>query len=128
MITRDESLLKIRPILNLNVENSSALEEFQCTTLRPILKLQNQIIVNLFKEHLTLTKKQISLYDTRTQKSIVREAIAKNHNLRNSLVHTVICMMTNDEFGFYSNNKKEVSKRIISMVQKRLQDNLELLY
>ena len=128
MITRDENLLKIRPDLNLNSENSTELEQFQNNTLRPVLKLQNQVFINLFKEHLFATKRQISIYNTKAQKTLVRETIAKNHNLRNSFVHSVIGVLTNDEFNFYVQNKKEVSKRIISMVQKRIQDQLELLY
>jgi restriction endonuclease len=128
MITRDENLLKIRPELNLNSENSTELEQFQNNTLRPVLKLQNQVFINLFKEHLFATKRQISIYNTKAQKTLVRETIAKNHNLRNSFVHSVIGVLTNDEFNFYVQNKKEVSKRIISMVQKRIQDQLELLY
>ena len=128
MITRDENLLKIRPELNLNSENSTELEQFQNNTLRPVLKLQNQVFINLFKEHLFATKRQISIYNTKAQKNLVRETIAKNHNLRNSFVHSVIGVLTNDEFNFYVQNKKEVSKRIISMVQKRIQDQLELLY
>jgi hypothetical protein len=128
MITRDENLLKIRPELNLNSENSTELEQFQNITLRPVLKLQNQVFINLFKEHLFATKRQISIYNTKAQKTLVRETIAKNHNLRNSFVHSVIGVLTNDEFNFYVQHKKEVSKRIISMVQKRIQDQLELLY
>lgn len=128
MITRDENLLKIRPELNLNSENSTELEQFQNITLRPVLKLQNQVFINLFKEHLFATKRQISIYNTKVQKTLIRESIAKNHNLRNSLVHAVIGVLTNDEFNFYVQHKKEVSKRIISMVQKRIQDQLELLF
>ena len=128
MITRDENLLKIRPELNINSENSTELEQFQNNTLRQVIKLQNQVFINLFKEHLFATKRQISIYNTKVQKTLIRESIAKNHNLRNSFVHAVIGMLTNDEFNFYAQHKKEITKRINSMVQKRIQDQLELLY
>jgi len=127
MITRDENLLKIRPQLNLEIENSNLIEAFQSITLRPILKLQNEVLIFLFKDYLNSHKQDFSNFTFTAQKSLIRETISKNLNLRNSLVYAVLCMFTKQEFEFFLENKKEVAKRIISMAQKRLQDQVEFL-
>lgn len=52
MDNRSELLKSIRPIIEIDNSKSTDLELFQSLSLRPILKLQNKIILSLMNQHL----------------------------------------------------------------------------
>ena len=57
MKTKDESLLEIRGAsIGIISENSSAEEKFQNQTLRPILKFQNDLFLEVFRNYATKQK------------------------------------------------------------------------
>jgi len=95
--------LSIRPELALS--SSIPDEDFQNKTLRPILKLQHDIIVLLFT---SFCKKQ---------------KIKKNAVLRNQCIGLVIGQFTTDEFTIYIKNESEFNKRILNMTAQRIADS-----
>ena len=58
METRDQNLLNLRPeILSAKLsENMSSEERFQNTTLRPIIKLQQDLLILVFKNYINKHK------------------------------------------------------------------------
>ena len=52
MKTKDESLLEIRGAsIGVITEQSSSEEKFQNQTLRPILKFQNELFIEVFRNY-----------------------------------------------------------------------------
>lgn len=57
MKTKEESILEIRGAsIGVITENSSSEEKFQNQTLRPILKFQNDLFIEVFRNYATKQK------------------------------------------------------------------------
>lgn len=121
-MNRDKKIKSIRPTLNLVDTNTKSIELFQNETLRPILKLQNELTLSLLKNHknynpITLYNPDRLQYETRLLKYI-----QSNLELKNQLIGMIVGMFTNSEIEFYHKNRKELKKRITQMQLKRFVD------
>ena len=129
MDTRDTSLLKIRPeIPNAKVTLSMSEEEyFQNKTIRPIAKLQNNLLVEVFKHY--IKKHKNVFYDLSVEKRIdyIENAIHKDMKFRNSLKGILIGQFTIEEHRNYVGNSSALNKRMMSIVKERLKQNIQLL-
>lgn len=112
----------LRPILKLK-QASSETEQFQNDVLRPILKLQNEIIHQLFNVYLENYKVQLKSKpeDLRDQ---IKNICQKDKALKNQLLGLTIGMLELEEFNLYKENQNEFNKRIIQMTNQRLFDNM----
>ena len=111
----------LRPILKLK-ESSSPIEGFQNDTLRPILKLQNNIIVTLFNLYLE-NYKIILVSKPKELLEQIKKICQKDKSLKNQLIGVTIGMFEDEEFKTYSEYSNEFNKRIIQMIIQRLFDN-----
>ncbi|MFT5248429.1 MAG: hypothetical protein ACI93P_000142 [bacterium] len=129
MDTRDTSLLKIRPeIPNAKVTLLMSEEEyFQNKTIRPIAKLQNNLLVEVFKHY--IQKHKNVFYDLSVEKRIhyIENAIHKDMKFRNSLKGIMIGQFTIEEHRKYVSNSSALNKRMMSIVKERLKQNIQLL-
>jgi hypothetical protein len=129
MDTRDTSLLKIRPeILNAKVTLLMSEEEcFQNKTIRPIAKLQNNLLVEVFKHY--IKKHKNVFYDLSVEKRIdyIENAIHKDMKFRNSLKGILIGQFTIEEHRNYVSNSSALNKRMMGIVKERLKQNIQLL-
>ncbi|MCH2214767.1 MAG: glyoxalase [Flavobacteriales bacterium] len=128
---RDDRLVKLRPELPL--ENSSdhlieSMGAFQNEVLRPILKFQNSIILAQFKQYITKFKPAFNAYNGQVQRNYIQDVLKSDPRIKNSLIASVVSVMTIEEYGIYCDNKNECNKRIITLMTKRVQDQLEQLY
>lgn len=117
----DSKKISIRPILNLS--SSIPIEDFQNRTVRPILKLQNELILQLFM--FFCAKQKIDILNLKKEKfnNTVNTITRKNSTFRNQLLGIIIGQFTVEEFEFYKVNNSEVNKRIITMIGQRIKDN-----
>ena len=129
MNNRKQDLLQSRPQISSMVfpENMSNDERFQNKTLRPIIKLQNDLFVEVFKNY--ANKHKQVFYDLSNEKQIdyIENAIQKDMKFRNSLKGMVIGQFTIDEYKFYITNSSALNKRMMNLVKDRLIDNLMVL-
>lgn len=128
MSERDERLKKIRPRLEGISPSPVAIEAFQNNTLRPILKFQNGIILAQFNKYLKKFKPAFNAYNQSSQRNYIEDVMKKDPRIKNSLIASVVSVMTLGEYDFYCENKIEMNKRIIGMLTERLKDHLEKLY
>lgn len=128
MPNRSNLLVSIRPVIEVFTENSTIFESFQSTTLRPILKLQNQTLLSLFAVHLLENKIKLSEQSTEKQDETIHTILKKNMPFKNLSIGLVVGHFTEEELQFYNSNKSEVTKRIVELVIKRLSDQKEKLY
>ncbi len=117
----DNKKLSIRPVLNLG--SKSVDEDFQNRTLRPILKLQHGIIVQVFTHFSNKQKTDITGLTQEKLDSYVRSTTKKNTVLRNQLLGLIIGQFTEDEFETYILNDSEFNKRILTMIGQRITDS-----
>lgn len=129
MENRESKLLAIRPqLLNVRVsENMSDDEQFQNKTIRPIVKLQGNLLIEVFKNY--IKKRKNTFYELSLEKrfDFIENAIQKDMKFRNSLKGIIIGQFTVEEYLIYIKNSSALNKRMMSIVKERLQDNIQLL-
>lgn len=125
---RPSNLLQIRPqILSASVkDNMSDDERFQNLTLRPILKLQEPLFIEVFKNY--VIKHKSVFYDLSLEKRMdyIENAILRDMKFRNSLKGMVIGQFTIEEYKTYIKNSSALNKRMMPLVKNALLNNLQL--
>ena len=129
MNSRDQVLLNIRPEIPSAVVTDSMSEEefFQNNTIRPIAKLQNDLLVEVFKHY--IKKHKNVFYDLPIDKRLdyIENAIHKDMKFRNSLKGIMIGQFSIQEHRQYVKNSSALNKRMLNIVKGRLKSNLQLL-
>ena len=128
MEERDVLLKNIRPQIEAEIGHINPTEQFQNEVLRPILKLQNEIILAHFKSYLKQHKMPFTALKQSAQKETIQNSIKRDLSLRNQLVPLITSMLTVEEYKYFSSNRADVAKRIVGMVIQRLQSQLQALY
>jgi hypothetical protein len=101
-------------------------ERFQNETIRPILKMQNDLFVLVFKNYI-LKHKNVFLDLSFDRKSTyIENAIQKDIKFRNSLKGMVIGMFSLEEYQRYILNSSALNKRMMNMLMERLKDQMQL--
>lgn len=128
MNSRDSFLNEFRgPTLGQNTIQSSEEEVFQNATLRPILKLQNDLIVLVFQNYVNQIKLPFKDFTVEKKMSSIATIISKDIQLQNTLKGIVIGLFTTEEYHYYSKTISNNNKRIKAMLIERLQSQLQLL-
>lgn len=127
MQNRSELYQKIRPSITVDNSKSTELEIFQSVSLRPILKLQNQLIISLINNYLSENKIEVKNLTDNKKKERIDEIVKGNLQLKTLLTGIVIGNFTDAEIAFYFLNKKEVIKRTITMLLERINSQLEFI-
>ena len=116
---------KLRPVLKTLINsNTSDLERFQNEVLRPIIKMQNNLLVALFKNYIRNRKIEFKKLKAEVQENKINSILTKDINFKNILIGSIIGHLNKNEIEIYLKSKSELNKRIIQMVKQRLQDNL----
>jgi len=133
MNNRSQLLSQIRPqirpqILAAKVDDTmSCGEQFQNKTLRPVLKLQNDLIVTAFQNYIVKHKNKYHELSLENQLHYIENAIQKDIKFRNSLKGMIIGQFTIEEYNAYIKNSSALNKRMMSMVIERLKGQAQLL-
>jgi hypothetical protein len=116
---------KLRPVLkNLINSNTSDLERFQNEVLRPIIKMQNNLLFSLFNNYISNRKIEFNKLKSEVQENKINSILTKDINFKNILIGSILGHLNKNEIEIYLKSKSELNKRIIQMVKQRLQDNL----
>lgn len=128
MSSRNEKLLKQRPdIPTSKINDQMGSEEyFQNAVLRPILKLQNDLFIIVFKNYIKKHKNVFYQLSLEKKKRYIENAIQKDIKFRNSLKGIIIGMFTVEEYETYTINSSALNKRMMSLLIVRLKDQMLL--
>lgn len=122
---RDENLLKCRPQVKTNNSVLPLQEEaFQNHTLRPILKFQNEIILELFRDYALKYAKNFSQLNTEKKEKFIEQSMQKDAKLRSLFKGIVLGHLTSAEFESYTRMSSEINKRIYSLILERLKSQM----
>lgn len=129
MDTRSSHLLKIRPTLrSAKVDRYTSDEEyFQNVTLRPVIKFQNFLLLEAFKNYIRKHKDKFYELNTVGRLNYIEKSIQKDIKFRNSLKGMIIGQFTVEEYQVYIANSSALNKRMMNMVIERLKDQVQLL-
>lgn len=124
---RDTNLLALRPDVSTEPTTSNPAETFQNQTLRPVLKLQNDLIISLFRQYLT-TRKQLgpdarwAKQSPAEQDAYIEHTIRTDLKFRNKLVGTIIGQFTTSELDQFLSDESELTRRLGNLLTQRIQD------
>jgi len=127
MNNRNELLIKLRPIIEIDHSRSTDFEYFQSVTLRPILKFQNDLVLSLINNHLAEHKIIVKNLTEKKKAERIHEIVKGNLQLKQLLIGITISLFTDEEMKFYFENKKEIVKRTITLLLERVCSQLENL-
>lgn len=127
MNQRDVFLQEFRGQTIGTVSNQSSSEElFQNEVLRPILKLQNDLFVASFINHLIKNKIDFNTHSVEKKLIIIENGIQKDIKFRNALKGMIIGLFTTDEYAVYIKNSSNLNKRMMGMLIERLKSQVQL--
>lgn len=125
----DNFKIEARPLIpNALVNDSMSFEEqFQNTTLRPIIKLQHELIFQIIKNHFVVTKFKFENLSIEKKKHFIENTLLKDVALQNEFKGIIIAFFTKAEYEAYSKNTNNVNKRIFGIIKERVISNLNLI-
>jgi len=128
MSQRDVFLKEFRgQTLGSITDQSSVEEQFQNEVLRPILKLQNELIILSFQNYLRVNKINFNSFTVDKKVTLIENSIHKDSKLRDVMKGIIIGLFTSNEYLVYSINASNFNKRIITMLIERLKSQVQLL-
>ena len=127
MTTRTEYLLSIRPVISSAkiYESMSTDELFQNKTLRPIIKMQHDLFIAVFKNYIAKHKNVFYELSLSKQLSYIDNAIHKDMKFRNSVKGINIGQFTEEEYALYIQNSSALNKRMMNIVKERFIDSIQ---
>ena len=126
MNSRNQFLKEFRgEILGTVNAQSSADEIFQNQTLRPILKLQNDLFLEVFYHYIIKSKSDFHHFSIEKKLKFIENSIQKDIKLRNNLKGIVIGLFTLEEYQRYEQMPSSLNKRMMVMLVERLQSQVQ---
>ncbi len=125
---RNNSLVTIRIETIGFISNESSPEElFQNKTLRPILKFQNDLFLNIFINYAVKQKKVFFILSPEKKLHYIENVIQRDIKFRNLLKGTIIALFTTEEYQDYTKNSSNLNKRMMNLLIERLKSQVQLL-
>ena len=127
MADRDTFLKEFRgETLGTISAQSSADELFQNQTIRPILKLQNDLFIAVFINYVNKNKADFYSYTVEKKLQVIENSIQKDIKFRNSLKGIVMALFTIEEYETYIKNSSDLNKRMMNLLIDRLKSQVQL--
>lgn len=113
---------QIRPIItSIQLKQHFSIEEkFQNEVLRPIIKLQHELIMSYFEHFLTLQKINFNEQSNVQKEDFINKTFTRNNRLKTDLRALIIGLFTLEEYVEYLNLTSQINKRINSIIQTRV--------
>lgn len=128
MNQRDAFLKDFRGETLGSITNQSSSDElFQNQVLRPILKLQNDLFIAVFGNHLVKNRIDFNAFSVEKKLATIENLIQKDIKFRNALKGMIIGLFTTDEYDLYIKNSSSLNKRMMGMLIERLKSQVQLL-
>ncbi len=128
MTNRSDDLIQMRPSIPTALVNDSmsSEERFQNATIRPLLMLQNDLLIEVFKNYIAKHKNVFYELSLPKQLDYIENAIYKDIKFRNSIKGMIIGQFTLEEYAVYIQNSSAMNKRIMNLVRERFIGHIQL--
>jgi len=120
--------IAIRPIIKgIDLKRWKSVEEkFQNETLRPIIKMQHDLLVNFFSSYLLSKKCRFKNLTELDQYQFIDAAFKRDIAFKSEIKGIILGQFTVLEFTIYCSNKSDFNKRILTMIKQRIHSVIEL--
>ncbi len=119
---RNESITALRPQIHTikTMNDMSDIEIFQNEVIRPILKYQNDLIVQYSISKALNRNSKFGSLITIEKERFLEKVILKDNKIKQELTGMVIGLFTTEELNIYLSKESEYKRRINSMVKERI--------
>lgn len=123
---RSIQLQALRPNIPTIIEEqvTSSQEQFQNKILRPILKLQHDLLIALFQQYAHKRKGVFFELSTLKKQNYIQQSIQRDRQFRNLLIGSLVGQFTLEEYASFVEDEQRLTKRMMDMCIKRIQDHL----
>ncbi len=122
--SRDEALLALRPSITTEATTAGPTEHFQNTTLRPVLKLQNELVLAVFQDYIMKRKNTFAQMAATDQLAYIDHAIRQDQKFKNLLAGLIMGHFTAAEWTAFRLDEAELTRRLVSLLIQRLQQQV----
>jgi len=116
----DAVLLALRPALLATADATPA--DFLPHTLRPVLKLQNELLLAVVADFIRDHHISLATVSAAEQQSRLAELLTRNTKLRCTVVGLVCGMFTAAELEYYRRHRPELNRRLLELATRHVQD------
>ena len=108
-------------IFSINDTGTTSIEEkFQNTVLRPIIKLQHELILCYFEQFLKRKKSKLKELSDLQKTEVIQNMFSRDIQLKTDLRGLIIGLFTLEEYQQYLNLSSQLNKRINAIIQQRV--------
>ena len=121
---KEDKLLGLREEILTEKSEQTPIEQFQNTTIRPILKYQHTILIVFFNANVHVQYIVSANYSLLKKQNQLKLFVSKQLAFRAQLLGMVTGLFTEAEFEFYLSEKVNLDKRIANMILDRFYSTL----
>ncbi|MBC6697181.1 hypothetical protein [Hymenobacter sp. BT190] len=120
----DAALLALRPQLPqvLPASGNATPADFLHHTLRPLLKLQNDVLLAVVADFVCDHHIPLAAASATEQERLLAELLTRNTKLRYTIIGVVGGLFTAAELAHYRQHRPELNRRLLELAIRRVQD------
>ncbi|MAA58252.1 MAG: hypothetical protein CL855_07310 [Cryomorphaceae bacterium] len=117
---------KVRPNLPESLVEGNLKEEelFQNMVLRPVIKMQHDILILRVQSHFLSKKVVFHMLDKKKRINAIESAFQNDNQFKKEIQGMILGQLTKEEFLTYLKSERSINKRIIQMVRNRMLDSI----
>ena len=117
---------KVRPILPESLVEGNLKEEelFQNMVLRPVIKMEHDILILRVQSYFLSKKVVFHMMDKKKRINAIESAFQNDNPFKKEIQGMILGQLTIEEFKTYLKSERSMNKRIIQMVRNRMLDSI----
>jgi hypothetical protein len=117
---------KVRPTLPESLTQGALKEEelFQNMVLRPVIKMQHDILILRVKSYFTSKRVMFNMMYKKKRTVAIEQAFLGDNAFKKEIQGMILGQLNTDEFQNYLKSERSMNKRIIQMVRNRMLDSI----
>lgn len=117
---------KVRPILPESIVEGNLKEEelFQNMVLRPVIKMQHDILILRVQSYFLSKKVVFHMMNKKKRINAIESAFQNDNPFKKEIQGMILGQLTIEEFKTYLKSERSMNKRIIQMVRNRMLDSI----
>ena len=117
---------KVRPNLPKSLIEGHIKEDelFQNMVLRPVIKMQHDILILRVQSHFLSKKIVFHMMDKKKRVNAIESAFQNDNAFKKEIQGMILGQLNPEEFQRYLKSERSMNKRIIQMVRNRMLDSI----
>ena len=117
---------KVRPVLPESLVEGHLKEEelFQNMVLRPVIKMQHDILILRVQSYFLSKKVVFHMMDKKKRVNAIESAFQNDNPFKKEIQGMILGQLNPEEFQRYLKSERSMNKRIIQMVRNRMLDSI----